>query len=212
MSKDIPSVELPSSEPLGALEPVAFFNGAMPTGVTVSHKGRIFVNFPKWGDDVKFTVSEILGGQPVAYPDQSLNETDQEDQASTLVSVQSVVVDPADRLWILDTGSPLFKPTEYGGPKLVCVNLDTNKVVKKIIFPQTVAQPTTYLNDIRFDLAMHISSFLYRLDIVLSRRIGIPFKMEYYLSQIIYLNITGCAFTRIRNKVYGFTRRSLPLL
>ena len=96
MSKDIPSVELPSSEPLGALEPVAFFNGAMPTGVTVSHKGRIFVNFPKWGDDVKFTVSEILGGQPVAYPDQSLNETDQEDQASTLVSVQSVVVDPAE--------------------------------------------------------------------------------------------------------------------
>ena len=39
-----------------------------------------------------------------------------------------------------------------------------------------------------FDLAMHISSFLYRLDIVLSRRIGIPFKMEYYLSQN---NMTG---------------------
>ena len=68
------------------------------------------------------------------------------------MSVQSVVVDPADRLWILDTGSPLFKPTEYGGPKLICVNLDTDKVVKKILFPQTVAKPTTYLNDIRFDL------------------------------------------------------------
>ena len=152
ISKDISSVELPFSEPFGALEPVAFFNGAMPTGVTVSHKGRIFVNFPKWGDDVKFTVSEIRDGQPVAYPDESINEVDQKDQASTLVSVQSVVVDPADRLWILDTGSPLFKPTEYGGPKLICVNLDTNKVVKKILFPQTVAQPTTYLNDIRFDL------------------------------------------------------------
>lgn len=152
MSKDTPLIELPSSEPLGALEPVAFFNGAMPTGVTVSHKGRIFVNFPKWGDDVNFTVSEILNGQPVAYPNESINETDEQDQASTLVSVQSVVVDPADRLWILDTGSPLFKPTEYGGPKLVCVNLDTDKVVKKILFPQTVAQPTTYLNDIRFDL------------------------------------------------------------
>ncbi|HKR73888.1 MAG TPA: L-dopachrome tautomerase-related protein [Candidatus Nitrosocosmicus sp.] len=152
ISKDIPSVELPSSEQLGALEPVAFFNGAMPTGVTVSHKGRIFVNFPKWGDDVKFTVAEIQDGQPVAYPDDSINKADQEDQASTLVSVQSVVVDPADRLWILDTGSPLFKPTEYGGPKLICVHLDTDKVVKKILFPQTVALPTTYLNDIRFDL------------------------------------------------------------
>ena len=130
MSKDIPSVELPSSKSLGALEPVVFFNGAMPTVVTVSHKGRIFVNFPKWGDDVKFTVAEIQNGQPIAYPDESINEVDQEDQASTLVSVQSVVVDPADRLWILDTGSPLFKPTEYGGPKLICVNLDRNKEEK----------------------------------------------------------------------------------
>lgn len=152
ISRDIPSIELPSSESLGALEPVAFFNDAMPTGVTVSHTGRIFVNFPKWGDDVKFTVSEIVDGRPIAYPNESINEVDQEDQASTLVSVQSVVVDPVDRLWILDTGSPLFKPTEYGGPKLICVNLDTNKVTKKILFPQTIAQPTTYLNDIRFDL------------------------------------------------------------
>ncbi|VFJ13567.1 L-dopachrome tautomerase-related protein [Candidatus Nitrosocosmicus franklandus] len=152
ISRDIPSVELPSSESLGALEPVAFFNDAMPTGVTVSHTGRIFVNFPKWGDDVKFTVSEIVDGRPIAYPNESINEVDQEDQASKLVSVQSVVVDPVDRLWILDTGSPLFKPTEYGGPKLICVNLDTNKVTKKILFPQTIAQPTTYLNDIRFDL------------------------------------------------------------
>src|ERR671921_129592 len=85
-----PAKDLPSDEPMGALEPVAYFNGAMPTGVTVSHRGRIFVNFPKWGDDVKFTVAEIQNGQPIAYPDESINEVDQEDQASTLVSVQSV--------------------------------------------------------------------------------------------------------------------------
>jgi sugar lactone lactonase YvrE len=63
-----------------------------------------------------------------------------------------VVVDPADRLWILDTGSPLFQPTEYGGPKLVCVDLTADKVIQKILFPQEVALPTSYLNDIRFDL------------------------------------------------------------
>jgi sugar lactone lactonase YvrE len=68
------------------------------------------------------------------------------------VSVQSVVVDPADRLWILDTGSPLFQSTQYGGPKLLCVDLTTDQVVKKILFPQDVALPTTYLNDVRFDL------------------------------------------------------------
>ena len=46
---------LPADEALGALEPVVQFDGPMPTGVTVSHQGRIFVNFPKWGDDVTFT-------------------------------------------------------------------------------------------------------------------------------------------------------------
>jgi sugar lactone lactonase YvrE len=145
---------LPAEEPLGALEPVAYFNDAMPTGVTVSQRGRIFVNFPKWGDDVTFTVSEIRDGKAVAYPDESTNQTNLNDPASALVSVQSVVVDPADRLWILDTGSPMFQQTKYGGPKLVCVHLTTNKVIKKILFPQDVALPTTYLNDVRFDLRL----------------------------------------------------------
>ena len=163
-SDGIPAHELPTSRPQGALEPVAFFDDAMPTGVTVSHTGRIFVNFPKWGDDVKFTVAEIRDGQTIAYPNQEINETDEQDQASTLVSVQSVVVDPADRLWILDTGSPLFKPTEFGGPKLICINLDTNKVIKKILFPQTVALPTTYLNDIRFDLRRGNEGFAFITD------------------------------------------------
>jgi len=104
----IPTEELPTDEPLGTLEPVAYFNGAMPTGVTVSQKGRIFVNFPKWGDDVSFTVAEILDGKTVAYPDETLNQSNTEDPAAALISVQSVVVDPVDRLWILDTGSTLF--------------------------------------------------------------------------------------------------------
>lgn len=145
--------ELPADEPMGALEPVAYFDGAMPTGVTISQKqGRIFVNFPRWGDDVPFTVAEIRDGKAVAYPDEAINQTDRNDQAAALVSVQSVVIDPADRLWILDTGSPMFQPIMYGGPKLVCVDLNTDKVIRKILFPQDVALPTTYLNDVRFDL------------------------------------------------------------
>ena len=147
-----PVQELPVDEPLGALEPVAYFNGAMPTGVTVSQQGRIFVNFPRWGDDVQFTVAELRKGEAVAYPDVEINQTDLNDLAAAFVSVQSVVVDPVDRLWILDTGSPLFQPTKYGGPKLVCINLNTGQVNKRILFPQEVALPTTYLNDVRFDL------------------------------------------------------------
>lgn len=143
---------LPTAEPLGTLEEVAHFDGAMPTGVTVSHGGRIFVNFPEWGDDVGATVAELRDGRPVSYPDEAVNQTDPEDLAASLVSVQSVVVDPADRLWILDTGSPMFQQSEYGGPKLLCVDLATDKIVRTILFGQDVALPTSYLNDVRLDL------------------------------------------------------------
>jgi sugar lactone lactonase YvrE len=121
----------------------------------------VFINFPKWGDDVQFTVAELRDGVPVAYRDQATNDTNPADPVAALVSVQSIVVDPADRLWILDTGSPLFQPTVYGGPKLVCVDLSTNQVVKKILFPQDVALPTTYLNDIRFDLRRGVEGIAY---------------------------------------------------
>ena len=71
---------MPSDEPIGVLEPVAYFNGAMSTGVTVSQKGRIFVNFPKWGDEVSFTVAEVRDGKPVAFPpDEATNQTDPHD-------------------------------------------------------------------------------------------------------------------------------------
>ncbi len=143
---------LPHDESVSSIEPVAHFTGPMPTGVTVSHDGRIFVCYPKWGDKIDFTVAEIKDGQATAYPDQETNNTNPNDPSAALVSVQSVVVDPKNRLWLLDTGSPMFQPTSYGGPKLVGVDLQTNRIFKKILFPQDVALKTTYLNDVRFDL------------------------------------------------------------
>jgi sugar lactone lactonase YvrE len=141
-----------SNEALGELEVVHLFTDAMPTGVSVSHTGRVFICYPKWGDEVRFTVGELRDGEMVAFPSQELNDNRSDADPERLVSVQSIVVDPADRLWLLDTGSPLFQPTEHGGPKLVCVDLATDTVVQTILFPTDVALPTTYLNDVRFDL------------------------------------------------------------
>jgi hypothetical protein len=62
------------------------------------------------------------------------------------------VVDPANRLWILDTGSPLLKNALPGGPKLVAIDLTSNKIIKRILLPPSVAGPTSYMNDVRFDL------------------------------------------------------------
>lgn len=46
----------------------------MPTVVTISEDGRIFVSFPKWGDDVKFTVAEIVKNKLVPYPNMEVQE------------------------------------------------------------------------------------------------------------------------------------------
>ncbi len=166
-------VTLPQETGIGTLELVTTFSGPMPTGVAVSSTGRIFVNFPRWGDKVDYTVTEMKGSQPTAYPPgirqnvDSIKEGVKQEgsaQADALVSVQSVVIDSRDRLWILDTGSPLFAPTTVGGPKLIGVDLRTNKIFKKIIFPADVALPTTYLNDVRFDLRRGTEGMAYITD------------------------------------------------
>lgn len=144
--------DLPRDRRLGRLAEVHRFFGPMPTGVTVSHDGRIFVNYPMWGDPVRFTVGEIRDGREVVYPDLATNSPSGRADPNAFVSVQSVVVDPANRLWALDTGSPNFLPTRIGGPKLVRMSLARNAVEQAIVFPRPVALPTTYLNDVRFDL------------------------------------------------------------
>lgn len=136
------------------IERVFAFQNQMPTGITVSQTGRIFVNYPRWEDPVSFTVAEIVGGREVPFPDASINRLDLSRVADTFVSVQSVVVDPRNRLWIVDTGSINLMPiVSKAAPKLVCVDLATNKIIKTIRFDASDAVlPTTYLNDIRFDL------------------------------------------------------------
>ena len=137
---------------VGRIDAVALFRGPMPTGVAVSREGRLFVNFPRWGDPVEFTVAEVRDGKVVPYPNAAVNKLVSNDQSDSLISVQSVVIDGQDRLWILDTGSINFQPVNAGGPKLLCMDLKTNQIVKRIPFPANVALPTTYLNDVRFDL------------------------------------------------------------
>lgn len=141
-----------------------FDDGPMPTGVSVSHTGRIFKNFPKWGDEVPATVVELVDGEAVPYPSAEANRPASDADPEAFVSVQSIVVDPAVRLWVLDTGSPMFQPTEHGGPKLVCVDLSTDRIVQTILFDPDVALPTTYLNDVRFDLSAGDGGFAYITD------------------------------------------------
>jgi sugar lactone lactonase YvrE len=152
---DIPgsSPELPM-ERLGseAVEVVARFWDAMPSGIAVATFGRIFVSFPRWGDPVPFTVGELREGKVVPFPSPEINHLIPSRAVDTFVSVHSVVVDPRNRLWLLDAGSVENGPVLPRGAKLVCIDLSTNSVVKSISFPSDVALKTSVLNDVRFDL------------------------------------------------------------
>ena len=53
----------------GRIEQVFAFPNQMPTGVTVSQSGRIFVNYPRWEDPVAFTVAELKDGREIPFPD-----------------------------------------------------------------------------------------------------------------------------------------------
>ena len=47
------------------------------TGVAVSREGRIFVNFPRWSDDVPVSVGEILElGEVIPFPNEEWNDWD----------------------------------------------------------------------------------------------------------------------------------------
>ncbi|KKC48863.1 L-dopachrome tautomerase-related protein [Paenibacillus sp. D9] len=155
---------LPSERYFGKLEAVFLFYGAMPTGVAVSETGRVFICFPKWGDDVEFTVAEIVCGTLQPYPSLEANLASQSTITTSFISVQSVFADGKGTLWVLDTGAPNFSEPIKGGAKLVAVDLNTNTIRSVFTFTEDVVLPTTYLNDVRFDFRVGKSGYAYITD------------------------------------------------
>ena len=155
---------LPSEKYFGKLELVFSSYDAMPTGVTISENGRIFVNFPKWGDDVKSTVGEIVDNKLVPYPDLKTNKVDYDNVQGCFISVQSVVADGCGTLWVLDTAAPNFSEPIHGGAKLVAVDLNTNSIRRVYSFSSDVVLPTTYLNDVRIDYRVGREGYAYITD------------------------------------------------
>jgi sugar lactone lactonase YvrE len=136
------------------LKPVATFDHQV-TGVTVSETGRIFVNFPRWSEDVPISVAELQrDGSLKPYPDEQWNSwrngrKDELRATTHFVAVQSVVADGHGSLWVVDPAAPNAEATIKGGPKIVQIDLATNKVKRAYLVPPDVAGPTSYLNDIR---------------------------------------------------------------
>jgi sugar lactone lactonase YvrE len=100
----------------------------------------------------------------VPYPDRAINEWSEERNAEQLVSVQSVITDPAGHVWLLDTGSLSFAPWLENGPKLVEVDPATDRVVRVVRLDPAAVTATTYLNDVRFDFSRGTGGYAYLTD------------------------------------------------
>ncbi|WP_267378410.1 MULTISPECIES: alpha/beta fold hydrolase [unclassified Sphingomonas] len=138
-----------------ALTQVAQFDHQV-TGVAVTADGRRFVNFPRWTDDAPISVAEVLkNGTLRPYPDAKWNSwrnarANELPVGDYFVCVQSIVPDGHGHLWVLDPGAPGNEKILEGAPKIVRIDLATNRVTKVVKLPLDVALQGTYLNDIRF--------------------------------------------------------------
>ena len=138
-----------------SIECVARF-GHQVTGVTVSEDNRIFVNFPRWTEDTAVSVAELLAdGTVKPYPDEEWNSwrnarKDEVTPEDHWVCVQSVVADGRGSLWVLDPAAPAQSHVVDKGPKLVRIDLATDKVQQTIAFDEDAAPQGSYLNDVRF--------------------------------------------------------------
>jgi sugar lactone lactonase YvrE len=141
--------------PHTALQQVTQFEHQV-TGVTVTERGRIFVNFPRWTEDSPVSVAEVMkDGSLRPYPDERWNawrnvRRDELDPSAHWVCVQSVVADGRGSVWVVDPAAPAVDGIVFGGPKLARIDLATDRVAQVIRFGQDVAIPGSYLNDVRF--------------------------------------------------------------
>lgn len=124
------------------------------TGITISSKGRMFVNFPRWSPDIEMSVAEITeDGKIKPFPNKKWNSwnSGKKHPENYFVCVQSIVIDDNNNLWILDTGNPQFKGVIPYAPKIVKVDINSGEVLDKVVFGFDVLKDNSYLNDLRIN-------------------------------------------------------------
>lgn len=129
-------------------ESKALWTGVAQTG------GRIFLNFPRWSDDVPIAVGELKDGKVTPWPDPVWNSwTPGAPAEGRFVAVQSVVAGEDGSLWVVDTGNPKFEGLIERGPRLYQFDTRTGDLVREIAFGPEAVSHDSYLNDVRVDAA-----------------------------------------------------------
>lgn len=126
------------------------------TGIAVMPDGTIFVNYPRWSDDVPISVAVLdEDGQPQPFPDAAANGwTPGDAPRDPWVCVQAVYADSTGRLWVVDASNPGFGGVVEGGAKLCLFSrpLESNRINGRIGFGAEDITSASYLNDVRVDV------------------------------------------------------------
>ncbi|WP_158975938.1 L-dopachrome tautomerase-related protein [Cellulophaga sp. L1A9] len=143
--------EISSTTKTPEITAVASFTGQQVTGVTLSDTGRIFVNFPRWRKGVTNSVVELSKGIETPFPNKEWNSWEIGDkvEAQKFIGVQSVVAFE-DKVYILDTRSPLFQEV-LDAPRVFVFNLNTNALEHTYVLSESAYHPNSYINDLRVD-------------------------------------------------------------
>lgn len=151
------------------------------------YKDDAYIALPRYKHGVPFTLAKFSlkskGSKAVLvpYPCWSLQE---EGNCEALQNVVDLVVDPADTLWVLDTGivNTLEQPVLRCKPKIVGIDLKTGLVIK-VVSLESLVVPATRLQYLVVDYSKEGVPFAYIADggsgaiIVIDLLIGNGFRI-----------------------------------
>jgi len=159
MAQDTLPVKLPDQQD-SRLEQVAT-SPRVWNGITVSHDNRLFASLTQ-SEGAGLQLAEVINNQLKAYPNAAWNQWDAQDPEHHFYHVNALRIGPDGDLWVMDSGNKGIGTGDKavaGGAKLVRINLASGEVVQNYVIKAPTLQPTSYLDDVRFN-----SDFAYITD------------------------------------------------
>ncbi|MFT4204020.1 MAG: L-dopachrome tautomerase-related protein [Chitinophagaceae bacterium] len=120
-------------------------------GVAISNDNRLFADFPRWEQGDNPSLVEIKDGREIPFPGNEWNDWQPgKDPKTAFVSLNSLYINRTDNhLWVTDAGEAFGKTIVPHSPKLIEIDLGTNKVVNVFLIGEKYAPMGSHLNDIR---------------------------------------------------------------
>jgi hypothetical protein len=132
---------------------VARSQEAMLNGVAVSPQGRVFSSFPRWTEKLTPGVAEAMpDGSFRPFPGGAWNEwMPGQPTQDRFVNVHSVYADRDNNLWVIDDSAPHHQTLPGARPKIVKIDLGSNKVARVFPLDEAAAPAGAILGHMRVD-------------------------------------------------------------